>query len=722
VRLYTGKITPTKRKPKDYLLILSIALVAIAAGWIAAWSNHFQSSFHFSDFPVLVSNSSMHHASNFGRFFTTPRISSVDKDSVGYRPLLSAWFAFDYQFLGGTKPFVYQAENFAWFAAVLVALFGLLKLMPGVRGFAALFATLLFGLHPMMADTVNYASQQGTLIATFAVLAGLVIFAFWPWRLPQTFPLTLKRVPEHGLDEYLRKNYKTLEQRYVKAIHLPIGLYLWPIVPALLCDASTVVFAPILAVYVAYFETRRTQRSVIPAWIICGGWWIFQMAMTWKFAPFSKTPPANYWFSQPWVAVRYLYRFFFPYRLSADSDFYGFANFWNPLASVGVAAVLLLAFGAYRLGKSPKWRVVAFGIWWYLIALVPQAVVRQGAVEANWRATLPYAGLALAIAGTVSIAMEWLPKRSEDPAARFTGMEWVAYVGAATVAVAVLAALGWGTHGRNRDWASEADLWRNTMENSPGNGRAIMYYGLTRISDRDLNEPLKYMQRADAVAPGDPLIEVNVAGAHARLSQSREAEAAYKNAIQYGGSYSPAWSAYGQWLLNENRLPEAQAKAQHAVELDPYDMTGRRVLMDLLAQQHLWPKLEELAQETLRLLPDDPDAERSLEVAQTGKDEIVHAVEAASSQPSVDHFLELSVLYFKSQRYQDCIDAAQQALKIKPDLGEAYSNIASAYHALGRLDETIEALQNEVRLNPNLPSARSNLEIELAVKRGQRKE
>jgi tetratricopeptide (TPR) repeat protein len=290
----------------------------------------------------------------------------------------------------------------------------------------------------------------------------------------------------------------------------------------------------------------------------------------------------------------------------------------------------------------------------------------------------------------------------------------------AAVALGFLAVLGWTVHQRNAVWESEAMLWQNAMEASPRNGRAMMNLGLTHLDDRDVTVPLDYMSRANRVTPGDPAIEINLGLAYSRLSQPKEAEASFRNAIGNGSSYSPAWSAYAQWLVSENRLVEAQEKASRAVQLDPYDVAGRRILMDILAQQHQWAKLQALAQETLRLLRDDPDGQRTLLVAQTGIDDLHHATENASSQPTVDHYLRLSVLYYEAERYQDSIDAAWQALKLNPNTGEAYGNIASAYHTMGNhLDETIAALQEEVKLNPDLPSARSNLEFELAVKKGE---
>jgi protein O-mannosyl-transferase len=719
---YTEKIVPVKKNPKDYFAVISVVLVIVVAGWLLAWSNHFESSFHFNDFPTLVSNQSAQHLSNFGRFFTNPRISSVARDSVAYRPLLSAWFAFDYQVLGGVKPFLYQAENFGCFVALLLLIFALFRLFPGVNSYAAGFATLLFGTHPAVADTINYVIQRGVIVAALGVVSGLLIFMAWPWMLPQKFPLKLKRVPEHGFDEYLRKNFAMLEARYLRLIHLPVGMYLWPIVPALLCDASTAVFAPILSVYIVMFEQRRTLLATIPAWVICAGWWIFHFVFTWSFVPFTRVPAANYVFSQPWVAMRYLYRFFVPVGLSVESDFYGFARFWDPLALAGYAGLAALIVLAFWLSRREQWKTVAFGIWWFLIAVVPEAVSRHESVEANWRMFLPFIGLALAAARLVAMGMEaWLPKT--EPEVELTGVQVTSYILAAVVGIGLLAVLGWATSERNKVWTSEASLWQDAVQASPGNGRALMRLGLTKVRDRDITVPLTYLKQADKIAPGDPLIEVNLGGQYARVSQSKGAENSFRNAIHYGANWSPAWSTYAEWLLDEKQLLEAREKATKAVALDPYDVTGRSVLMDVFAEQHRWKPLEEFALATLQLLPDDPDAQRSIRVAQAGREQLTHAAQEAASKPSVDNFLKLSVLYYDQERYQDCIEAARQALKIKPDLAEAYANIASAYHTMGNhLDDTIAALQEEVRLNPNLPSAKSNLDIELNVKRGARKD
>jgi tetratricopeptide (TPR) repeat protein len=158
--------------------------------------------------------------------------------------------------------------------------------------------------------------------------------------------------------------------------------------------------------------------------------------------------------------------------------------------------------------------------------------------------------------------------------------------------------------------------------------------------------------------------------------------------------------------------------ANKAVKLDPYDVTGRRTILEVLAQQHNWLDLKQVATDSLVLYPDDDGMKASIQVAETGISAVGVAKMAALKEPTVDHLLALSVHYYEVRQYEDSIRSAREALKINPDLGEAYANIATAYHTMGKLDETIAALREELRINPNLRAASHNLEFVLAEKAG----
>ncbi len=71
--------------------------------------------------------------------------------------------------------------------------------------------------------------------------------------------------------------------------------------------------------------------------------------------------------------------------------------------------------------------------------------------------------------------------------------------------------------------------------------------------------------------------------------------------------------------------------------------------------------------------------------------------------------MSLSLSEYQAGRYRECIDAAQQALRLNPKYAEAYNNIAAAWNALGRYDEGIRAAEEALRLKPDFELARNNL-------------
>jgi Tfp pilus assembly protein PilF len=246
-----------------------------------------------------------------------------------------------------------------------------------------------------------------------------------------------------------------------------------------------------------------------------------------------------------------------------------------------------------------------------------------------------------------------------------------------------------------------------------------MNYGLTRLAARDVPGATANMTLAMQASPHDAMVESGLAQFYNRSSKDKEAEVQYRGAITDGAVWSPAYSLYGEWLLARQRWSEADAMASKAVELDFYDLSGRRTMMEMMTQRHEWSKLQQFATETLRLYPDDLDGARFILVAQTGIDEVARAEKVARVEPSVDNYLALSALYFRTQKYDESIRAARDALKVNPDQWEAYSNIALAYHTLGKVDDAIAALREEIRLKPDFVPAQRNLRYEMAKKEGK---
>ena len=75
----------------------SVLVLAI----LAAYSNHFQNSFHFDDAHTIVNNAVIRDLRNIPFFFRDATTFSSLPSNQSYRPLVSTLLAIDYQLGGG---------------------------------------------------------------------------------------------------------------------------------------------------------------------------------------------------------------------------------------------------------------------------------------------------------------------------------------------------------------------------------------------------------------------------------------------------------------------------------------------------------------------------------------------------------------------------------------------------------------------------------------------
>src|SRR3984893_7179055 len=124
---------------------------------VAAYSNHFQNSFHFDDAHTIETNSAIRELRNIPLFFRDATTFSSLPSNQSYRPLVATLLAIDYSLGHGLQPFWFHLSIFALFIALvlLVAFFVYRLIDLPTDGFAvadtlwiALGAAALYGLHP----------------------------------------------------------------------------------------------------------------------------------------------------------------------------------------------------------------------------------------------------------------------------------------------------------------------------------------------------------------------------------------------------------------------------------------------------------------------------------------------------------------------------------------------------------------------------------------------
>lgn len=89
---------------------------------------------------------------------------------------------------------------------------------------------------------------------------------------------------------------------------------------------------------------------------------------------------------------------------------------------------------------------------------------------------------------------------------------------------------------------------------------------------------------------------------------------------------------------------------------------------------------------------------------------VAAAEKLARATPTADSQINLSLAYYQAGNFQGCVNAANDALKLRPEDAVAYNNIAACQGALNHWDEEIAAAQNALRINPGFELARNNLQ------------
>lgn len=659
---------------------------------VGAYSNSFQNSFHFDDLHVVEGNLYLRSLKNVPLFFRDALTFSSLPANATYRPLVTTSLAFDYWLAGGLQVWQFHASQVAMLILLGAMLFLLfLKLFSMAEQHwwnrhVALLAALSFCVHATNTETMNLIHARSELLSAMGIVGAFLVYLYLPRA---------------------RRTY----------------LYLVPMVVGALAKNQAVIFAPLLFVYVWLFEQRlslgdlfssRSSRPVgraigktLPALVAGAIGFMFVESMNAPGATYGGGGRLQYLQTQMFVWLHYGRLFFLPVGLTADTDSTLIANWHDTRVVAGIVFAVFLLRLAWSASKTPALRPVAFGIAWFLLALLPASSIFPLAEVSNeHRVFLPFIGLSLAVVWGVFV----LAERSATAQSRLPT------IGSITCAV-VLVFIGSNavaTYDRNKVWRSAETLWRDVTEKSPLNGRGLMNYGLTQMRQGKYEEANRLFERAQAFLPNYATLEINLGIVTDRLDQPTVAEQHFSRALALAPDYPAAHFFYARWLAAQARSIDAIDHLQRAIRLSPADIEARYLLLELYAKAGQTAALGALVDETLKLVPGDPKLTQYLDDRR----------EAVAAQPvetlpsaTATTFLNTSMHLYQTGDFQGSIAAARKALDLEPGFAEAYNNIAAAFASLGEWDEAIDAARTALELKPDFPLARNNLAWAEAEKR-----
>ena len=630
-------------------------LLALWALVLAAYSNSFQAGLVL-DSPMVISQDARIQAvtpENL-RLILTEQYWHGSTTSGLYRPLTTASYLLNYAVFGnGRNPAGYHWVNLALHAVNVSLVYVLGILVFEAAPVPAFALAALWGLHPLLTESVTNIVGRADLLAAFGVLAGLLCYVKSATALGRRKLLWMAALLiAQAVGIFSKEN----------AVVLPGIMLLYDLTWRKRAEwrGRALAYAALLPPLALFFYLRGTLQMHI-------------------LARFAENPlmSAGFWTARLTaikVIGEYLWLFVWPARLSADYSYNAVPLFgwhladWADAKTLMAVAVCLgaalLAVRWYRMRK-PLFFFLAF----FFVALVPTSnlVVLIGSIMAERFVYLPSVGLA----GCVVAAIYELGRQVSRQRLFTMRTAWIA-LGLLCLAGAVR------TYARNFDWLDDRSLWTSAVNVCPGSAKA--HYNLGSVAGElpgGLPDAIAQYEAALLIYPEYALAHNNLG--LARLNSggpAPQAVAEYEAALRIDPDFAEAHNNLGNALSQlPGRMPDAIAQYEAALRINPDYAQAHYNLGTIFLQ--LPGRMPDAIAQYEMALRIDPDHARA------------HANLGLALANSGGHL-------------QEAISQYEAALRIDPDLAEAHFNLGNALlQAPGRMPDAIVQFEAALRISPN---------------------
>lgn len=609
---------------------------------------------------------------------------------------------------------------------VFVILRRLVKSIPG-----AVFGALLFAVHPLQAESVNWASEARGLLAALFGLVALWLYLRVTEMEYEAAPVEDEAAakPEPGKKPAAEATEDATEQEeeYDEEEDLPpipVGRYIVytlatvAFVIAMLSKPSAAAI-PIMAwvLDVAWLGRRpKGHPEVWSDWSLLVVWALISAGVAYGASTFQSgmgDAQAQLWWVRPLVAgdalFFYLYKFFVPLGLCADygrTPTFVVTQWWGYLTWFVPALFVALV---WRLSRPQPWLTAAALT---AIALLPVLGLIPFAFQ--FYSTVADRYMYLGMLGP-ALAVAWLITISDRKAIRY-GM---------AIVLCILAALSVRQSGF---WRDNDSLFMHTLDVNPNSFMAYSNLGTERFAHGEYAEAEAFFQSALDVYPRHLETLVSMGLMLREKGDVNRAVPFLQQAVDINRNAAPALNGLGMAYQDQGRLEESAALLRHAIECDPNYYHAHVSLGKLLLEQEQYPQAIDQFVEALNIRQGLIDANYGIAhamIRQMGEpdggprreavDKVIGLLEAVYEQdpeyPQVVGLLSTSrqlnaTLMKMEQRYAAAEEQLLLALELTPDSQDVLLELANVYFVQGQFEKSEITLRKIIDLDPRNISAR----------------
>jgi tetratricopeptide (TPR) repeat protein len=675
---------PTSGLRARALAGLFSGLLVVAA--LAAYHNAFRGPFIFDDIRAIPENPLIRKLWPLSDVIAAP-----PGVTLGGRPVVSVTLALNYA-LGGLDVRGYHALNLGVHLLSTLVLFGIvrrtlrgprLRDRYGERADGIAFATaLIWTVHPLLSESVDYVVQRTELLMTLFYLIALYCFiSSLDSRRPRGWHVAAWAAA------ILAMGSKEV------AVTLPVSvlLYDWLFVPG----------------------PRRSRLAVHAGlWTIALAGGIAVMRFRAGAFPQGGLTSWQYLMTQAGVIAHYLRLSFWPSPLVID--YYGWpaAESLVPVLLPGLLIVGLIAATAWALHQG--WEFAFLGaIFFIVLAPTSSVVPLANEIAAERRMYLPLAAVVTLVVIVGFDAIRSLTAR--------TGYSRFASTVGLAVVVPIALLLGSATVRRNADYRSAISIWTDAVTKRPHNARGYTNLGFALGEAGRTDEAIAAYEQALRAEPGFVTAHRNLGAALMQRGRTAEATVHFAEAVRLDPRYSQPRAAAGPPVVitslpgaRPSVVPGAVPETAASAPVPNIDASAMQYsLAQFHTQQGKLKEAEAEYREVLKLKPAHADARSNLGallVDQGRFDEaLAEAREAVRIEPkSAKAHHSVGVCLAHLQRMEEAIAAYRESLRLDPKQSETHNDLGVALAVLNRIPEALEHFEEAVRLNSSNVKARAN--------------